>query len=150
MRPGPGFGFTIAASRVVLGLMFVVASAHKILFPHDFAEAVFRYQLLPYGLVNIVAVFLPWLELATGVALLAFRSHVPAAAVLVAGMLVVFTAALGVNLARGIDVACGCFSTSPGADAIGLQSIFRNVLMIVLAIAVFCFYPRLARASKKG
>ena len=152
MRAGPAFGFTVVVFRIALACVFLRACAHKIVFPHDFAEAIFRYQLVPHGLINVAAVFLPWLELVTAVALLSGRRYVPAAAVITLGMLALFTAAIGVNLVRGIDVGCGCFTSSPDAEGIGPKDIGKNIIMMALAAAVLWYgllMPRTARGPSR-
>lgn len=117
-----------------LGVVFMAAAFPKIVAPHDFALMVFRYQLLPYFLVNLIAIYLPWVELAAGIALFwpgaARRGAVAIALVL----LVVFTLATIFNLWRGIDIACGCFSVDAEASHAGWWNIARNLLFIALAI----------------
>jgi hypothetical protein len=48
----------------------VYASYDKILHPLAFAEIVYNYQILPDVLVNLVALFLPWIELLVGLSLI--------------------------------------------------------------------------------
>ena len=45
--------------RIILAVVFIYASIDKIMHPHDFAKAVFNYQILPDYLINITAIFLP-------------------------------------------------------------------------------------------
>ena len=52
--------------RLGLGGVFIYASFDKIRYPDQFAQAVYNYHLLPDFLVNAFAVFLPWLELVSG------------------------------------------------------------------------------------
>jgi hypothetical protein len=58
------------------------------------------------------------------------------AALLAAGLMVGFTAALAANLARGIDVACGCFTVDPLAVPDGKWDLARDGLILLLALAV--------------
>jgi hypothetical protein len=120
---------------VALAAVFAAAAVPKILAPHDFAVAVFRYQIAPYALINGVALVLPWLELVTAVALLLPRFARPAALLMLA-MLGVFTVALVAAVARGIDIACGCFSLKAGAAHMTWLNILRNLAL--LAMAAFC------------
>ena len=62
-------GLTIAC--LILGAVMLAAAYHKILSPQDFARNVYNYQAAPDSLINLVAVFLPWLELVIGVCLVA-------------------------------------------------------------------------------
>lgn len=96
-------------ARVLLGLVFVYAAVHKITYPPGFAKEIFAYGIVPGSLVNLMAVYLPWLELFAGLALVA-GIWVRAAGSVTAGMLVVFLIAIGSRFARGEwDFECGCF-----------------------------------------
>ena len=97
--------------QFVLAAFFVVAGIAKVADPPGFAHEIHNYQLVPGVAVNAMALVLPWLEVILGAALflgLATRT----AARLLALLLVVFIAALSINLARGRPVDCGCFGTS--------------------------------------
>lgn len=120
--------------RWVLAAVFAGAAVPKILSPHDFAVAVFRYQMLPYPWVNLVALCLPWLELLCAVALVAAPRWRDAALTIVLGMLLVFTAAIAFNLYRGIDIACGCFTVKPGARHMGWWNLGRNAVLILAGL----------------
>ena len=50
----------ILALCIIGGLL--LSGYHKLLYPADFALAVFRFHLLPDVLVNVVAIYIPWLE----------------------------------------------------------------------------------------
>ncbi len=91
--------------------MFIYASVDKILHPAAFAEAVYNYKILPDALINLTAIILPWLELLLGI-FLVLGVWLPGAALLCNLLLVTFFAALVFNLARGLDIKCGCFITS--------------------------------------
>lgn len=119
------------ALRWGLAAVFAAAAAAKIASPHDFAVAVFRYQMLPYPLVNLAALFLPWLELVCAVALVAAPRWRGAALTILLGLLIFFTAAIAFNLYRGIDTACGCFTVKPGARHMGWWNLGRNAVLIL-------------------
>lgn len=97
--------------QFVLAAFFVVAGIAKIADPPGFAHEVHNYGIVPGAAVNALALILPWLEVVTGVALflgIAKRS----AARIFAVLLLVFIAALSINLVRGRPVDCGCFGTA--------------------------------------
>jgi len=123
------------AARVVLGCIFIVASLDKIIHPELFARTVYNYQLLPEVAVNVVALWIPWLELVGGVLLL-LGLWVQGSVFLLTGLLLVFLGALGFNLARGLDVACGCFSTS-SKDSVTARTLLRDSLFLVVALYLF-------------
>jgi uncharacterized membrane protein YphA (DoxX/SURF4 family) len=107
-------GWTERLLRIALGLVFIYSSWSKISDPPGFAEMIWNYRILPGLLVNPVAIALPWLELLAGLALLSGFIR-KGAALLAAGMLIVFITALATDLVRGIAVDCGCFSVAAQA-----------------------------------
>lgn len=125
------------AAAVILGGVFIAAAFPKIMHPADFALAVMRYRLLPWFLINAFAIYLPWLELLSGILLVAVPSWRKPAALIVAGLLVVFTAAIVLNLIRGLDIACGCFSVDPQVGHIGLWNVLRNLILLGLSAVVY-------------
>jgi uncharacterized membrane protein YphA (DoxX/SURF4 family) len=118
--------------RFLLGAMFLYAAQDKILNPADFAKAVYNYQILPHALVNLAALILPFLELLVGLCLI-FGCWLPGATIISTGLLTVFISALAFNLFRGLDVYCGCFSTT-GGDASGLLTVLRDVLFMGVSV----------------
>lgn len=120
---------------ILLAVVFLAACIPKIASPHDFAVAVFRYQILPHGLINLAAIYLPWLELVSAVALLAPGWRRGAALILFA-MLAVFAAAMAFNLARGVNVSCGCFSVGEDAAVSGWWNVARNIALMAAAFVV--------------
>jgi uncharacterized membrane protein len=122
----------IIICKLILAAIFLLASVPKIIAPHEFAVAVFRYQLLPDAAINLMALFLPWLELVAAIAILIPRTSAAAAAVFF-GLLAVFTAAISINLLRGIDISCGCFTLDPDAGPIGWWEVVRDVGFLALA-----------------
>ncbi|MCU0573183.1 MAG: DoxX family protein [Syntrophobacteraceae bacterium] len=122
--------------RLILGAIFIVSSVGKILDPGAFAKIVYNYQLLPDVLINLVAIILPWLELMLGICLMGgFR--LPGAVTLANGLLVVFFGALVFNVARGLDVHCGCFSTSTEGDPATTWYLIRDAAFLLMGGYLF-------------
>ena len=130
--------------RWYLGVLFIGACVHKIAEPASFALDIATYDILPLATVNLVAIVLPWIELFTGVMLIAgFRTRT--ASVLVAAMMVVFMAALVIALARGLDMSCGCFAAQGAEeDPISRMTLLRDLVWLALALFVFAFDRGLA------
>lgn len=126
----------LLAARLILGVIFVFASVDKILHPATFAETIYNYQILPDALINLTAIFLPWLELSLGSCLIA-GIWLPGAALIANLLLVTFTGALLFNLARGLDLHCGCFITSTEAGASNAWYILRDILFLGIGGLVF-------------
>ena len=55
--------------QIALGAVFVAAAIPKILDPPAFAHMIYNYRLVPGGLVNALALVMPWIELLAGLAL---------------------------------------------------------------------------------
>lgn len=97
--------------------------------------------MLPYWMVNITAVVLPWLEFWTGVLVL-MGILVRACIVMQGSLLVLFILVTGLNIARGVEFYCGCFSEGTIASGIGNWHIMFNVLWLLTAIALFILERR--------
>lgn len=127
-----GERWIVLGLRLMLGLLFVWAAHDKILNPKAFALAVANYRILPDPLVNLFALILPWVELICGLLLLTGQ-WTRSASLLVAFLLVVFVIAVSINLARGLDISCGCFHTSEGRT-IGARLLVEDLLFFLMAI----------------
>jgi uncharacterized membrane protein YphA (DoxX/SURF4 family) len=133
------------AARAVLGILFAAAGVLKLRDPASFAREIANYQLLPAA-APYLAIVLPAIEIVAGVALvLSPRLWRQAAAASIAALLALFTAAVGVAAARGVDIACGCFGA--GSGRVGGWTIARNLGLIALAGAVLWLEARRFRAS---
>lgn len=124
----------VMLARAVLGCVFVFAAVPKLADPHAFAVAISNYHLLPDVASRALGAALPPLELLVGVALLT-GVHARGAAVLSAGMLVVFAIALTRAMLLDINVDCGCFGSAARAE-IGWDSVVRNAGLTALATLV--------------
>ncbi len=126
--------------RVILGGVFIYASIDKILHPQAFAKIIHNYRLVPDLLVTFPAIILPWLEMISGLFLLA-GIFSRASALVLSAMLLMFGTAITINLVRGITFDCGCFSTvttTAGSDPLGL--LVRDILLLIPGLVVIFFY----------
>ena len=122
--------------RLLLGGVFVWASIDKILHPLSFALIVEDYRLLPASCINLCAVALPWIELLLGLCLITGFWLVGAVA-LANTLLVVFLGALVFNVARGLDVHCGCFTSDTLGDPKTAWYLIRDVVFVVMGGSLF-------------
>ncbi len=122
--------------RMLLGLVFVWAASNKIMDPNGFAIIIKNYMILPDYLINTFAVVLPWLEALCGL-LLITGYLVRGSAVLVNLLLTVFILALSLNIFRGIDINCGCFSLGTKSRTNIYYSLLRDLPLLALGIWVF-------------
>lgn len=117
---------------LALAGVFIAAALPKIANPDKFALAVYQYRLLPAALVNGVAIYLPWLEIACAAALVVMPSARRGTLLLVAGMLAAFTLAIALVVLRGQSIPCGCFGGENPMSA-GWLALARNAGLLALA-----------------
>ena len=110
--------------RLALGGVFIYAGALKIVDAQGFARDVHHFQLTPWTLSVVIAVYLPWLEVFAGLALILRRLPLGASLALVI-MTSVFLAALSIAWARGLDISCGCF----GKEEHNIQTHFPQLFL---------------------
>lgn len=127
---------SLAILRVALGAIFIYAGALKVAEAADFARDIQRYAIIPWADVAVLlAVFLPWLEIVCGVALIARRCQLGALA-LIAGLMLVFTAALTSAWARGLDIECGCFGRKKESIRTNFPALLTRDLAILGGAAI--------------
>ena len=116
---------------LTLAGVFIAAALPKISNPDQFALAVYQYRLLPSSLVNVVAIYLPWLEISCAAALAVLPSARQGTLLLVGGMLVAFTLAIALVVLRGQAIPCGCFGNENSMSA-GWLALARNWGLLAL------------------
>ena len=92
----------------LIGLVFLAAGCLKTFDPAGFAIDIQNYRILPWTPGILLALYLPWVEILCGAALvlhIAYRGALCITALLFA----LFIAAYGSTRLRGLDIACGCF-----------------------------------------
>jgi uncharacterized membrane protein YphA (DoxX/SURF4 family) len=124
------------AARLVLGGVFIVAGALKVIDPQSSVAAVRAYRLLPSSVETIVGWGLPFAEIALGLLLVAgIATRAVAAAA--AALLLVFICAVASAWVRGLSIDCGCFGgggeVAPGQTAYGTE-LLRDVGLLLLAL----------------
>jgi len=128
----------IALLRVALGVVFIVASLDKIQNPEAFATNIANYRLLPYTVINAIAIVLPWVEVITGT-LLILGVWIRASTMIVWGLLLAFSVAISQALARGLDISCGCFTTNPVAERMSWWTLIWDLIWLSWGILIWIF-----------
>lgn len=128
----PGFVFLI---RVGLGCLFLWGSLPKIRQPYDFLSDVYNYELVGPKLGLMVAMTLPWLELLVGICLIG-GIFLGGALLVSVAMGAMFTFVIASALYRGLDISCGCFSTS-SAGTISYFTLIRVCVILIFSIAAY-------------
>ena len=91
-----------------MSLLFGVGAAHKIMAPAVFRSAIDDYRLIPRSVSGVIAVCLVAAELLAAMLVLFPAARITGFAAM-AGLLVIYTAGIGINLYRGRrDMDCGC------------------------------------------
>lgn len=125
------------AARIIVGLIFIYAGIGKVIEPEKFAKEIFNYSILPYFLINITALIMPWLEVIVGIFLIA-GIRIKASGFISSGLMAVFIIAVFSAMVRGLDINCGCFSDKN--VMVGWPKIFENLGILILALYV-TFFP---------
>ena len=122
----------VVGSRVLVGGVFVLAGFSKLLLPQaEVAALMQQYTIIPPGLTWWIAAVLPWLELASGTALV-IGFYTTLAALAIGGQLVVFISLMLVVLALGVPLEdCGCFGNL-GLRETPLQVLIRDLVLVAL------------------
>ena len=122
--------------RLVIGGVFVYAGVVKAGVARTLGDDIRHYDLVPWPvLVTVLAVYLPWVEIAAGLAVLCRRLYL-GGLVAIAGLMIVFTAALGSAWARGLDISCGCFGNGEAKIREHFPSLLARDLGLLAGVGV--------------
>jgi len=135
-----------AVARWLLGGIFVYSSFHKITDPAQFARIIYGYDLFPLMIIHPIAVFVPIFELLCGAALI-LKIYPRGAALIINGMLLLFIIAISINLVRGHEFDCGCFSFSHQSGLTAVHLLVRDIVCLALGIYVLIFERPQTRES---
>lgn len=118
-------------ARLGAAATFVIAAVPKIADLETFATDIDNYRVFPTWSVNLLAAFVPMLEVVGAAALVSGRQRwVRAGAIVLGGLTVAFIALIASVLVRGIDLQCGCFGHDTQAEAIGWPTLVRDVVLM--------------------
>jgi len=107
--------------------------------PAQFAKIVYGYKLFPAVTINLIAIVLPFVELFSGFALI-LGVYPRSAALAINIMLLGFMIAISINLIRGWEFDCGCFSFGKrGYMSSAVQLLIRDFFYFVLGLQVCLF-----------
>lgn len=120
--------------RLGLAGIFLYAGALHAWDAPKFVIAIQAYDLLPPDATMLLGVYLPWVEIFAGLALLFRRLYLGGLAA-IGGMLLVFLGGLISALSRGLDISCGCFRAEQSIQTHFPWLVTRDVLMLA-AVAV--------------
>jgi uncharacterized membrane protein YphA (DoxX/SURF4 family) len=129
--------YLLFVSRCIIAFIFIFSGIEKIADPAGFSEAILNYKLLPEMWINIAGITIPWIELTAGVLLL-FGISVKENAFIISSLLLIFILAIGISVARNLNIDCGCFGTS-GGTKVGFTKIGENILLLGLGVLLILY-----------
>ena len=130
----------------LLGGIFVYAGVMKALRPMVFLDDVRSFALLPDPYAALLAMFLPWLEIFAGLAVISGCLR-KGGLLLLTGSLLVFLIAIGIAWAHGIDIRCGCFGGDVESSSY-LTLILRDLLLLALAMGCLFWRPSASKLPR--
>jgi uncharacterized membrane protein YphA (DoxX/SURF4 family) len=137
-------GIALRVIGIIIGALFIYAGVVKIIEPVEFARDIDNYKMLPWQLGVFLALYLPWLEIFCGLALIT-RVLYRGSVFIVTALMTVFIVASIAAKARGLDVSCGCF----GHASKYLNFSWHLALDIALLIGLVVLW-RQSAASKRA
>jgi putative oxidoreductase len=93
---------------LVIGALFIYAGVVKVGDPVAFMRDIDNYKMLPWPISVWLGLYLPWLEIFCGLALIT-RVLYRGAVFILAALMALFIVITIVAKARGLDISCGCF-----------------------------------------
>lgn len=123
--------------RLVFGALFIFSGIMKLKDPISFADAVRNFRLIGDPIAPAMALFVPWVEVIAGIAVMLDR-FVKGGSFLLVTSLLVFTLAIAVSWARGLDISCGCFGQNEELNY--PVKIVQNIILLATGIAIWWKY----------
>ena len=125
----------------LVAAVFIFAGASKIIDPSTFARDIDNYRLLPYLLVTLMAIILPWLEVFCGIFLIIGKLKKGAAFTLLV-LTFMFIIAIGSAVARGLDITCGCFSNTIEGTKVGFTRLIEDGILFISIIIIYLKFTK--------
>jgi putative oxidoreductase len=130
---------------IIVGGVFIYAGAVKVVDPVEFARDIDNYKMLPWQVGVWLGLYLPWLEIFCGLALIVrvlYRGGVFILTALMAFFIVITIIAK----ARGLDISCGCFGHASKYLSFAWH-LALDFLLLGALILLLVRRPPLARAT---
>jgi uncharacterized membrane protein YphA (DoxX/SURF4 family) len=126
--------YSILLSRLILGGTFLLSGSGKLFDRQGTIRQVIAYDILPERLARIYGLLFPWVEVILAGLLLAGLWTRYASLGLIM-LLISFAIAVGVNLARGRQMNCGCFGRG-AYEPLGWGTLTRITFLLILSTII--------------
>jgi len=124
----------VIVSRTLISLVLSWAAIAKLSDPSYTHIAIYQYQIASWETAELIAAYLPWVELVTALGIWIPRIRL-GACTLSAILTVIFLAALISAIARELDITCGCFGARDSGAMLAprlIQDFFLLVMSLFL------------------
>ena len=107
----------------------------------------YRSHIIPFGLENSIAIFLPWLELFIGLGLI-FGIFIKGSAMISGGLLSLFIILIFQAMLRGFNIECGCGLKE--GEMVGWSKILENSILLFASYLVYVSKNRIFEIFSKS
>lgn len=143
--PVPAMRLAHHVLSILYGLFWLWSGTAKLRDPAAFALAVSHFQLLGDPFVALTALSVPAIEVVCALAVV-FRRQAAGALAILSICLAVFTAAIAISWARGLDISCGCFGSADDSPVNYPVKVAQN--LILLALGGWLWWVELRQPSR--
>ncbi len=134
--------------RVAVAAVFIQAGATKAWNPSGFSADIREYQLVGQATSAALSLYVPWLELIAGAALLLRRLCLAGTWTLLV-LVLTFSAVVISALWRGLEMNCGCFGGDDGGISL-TGALIRNGAIFAGLVGILVLDRGVARPSSSA
>ena len=132
--------------RALIAGIFLIAGLTKLDDPQAFADGIASFHFFPDGMINPLAICVPYFEIFTGLGLLSTRWR-GAGALAACCLSFCFVLLYASAVSRGLEVSCSCFGKSQILQA-STRAGFLRAAVLLLGSAWIYKASRQAGATK--
>ncbi len=129
----------LLAAQLGFGLLWLTSGVSKLRDLRAFEAGLHQYDLIPSAWVPLSAWLIPIVECGLAVVFLVGRA-VPMAAFISAGLLLIFSSAVIINLRRGRRIPCHCHGLAR-SPSISWALVVRNAGLLLTCLVLFSYPP---------
>ena len=136
------FNLFLFAAVSYIGWIFISASLDKIVDPSSFSKSISNYEITPYWINNLLALFFPWIELICGILMFVglyyfFKNKsklidIPNNIIIL--MLLWFIIILSVAVYRDLDIDCGCGISDDKTTP--FERLIKDIYLLITSIII--------------